>query len=234
MSWVYLLRERRSITPAPQQFPRGRPFEELGSTLGGQSIMGGRSESYARSYASGPGSRDGTLQVSRAGNAGKSLTTPISIQPWRRRHQGDFGGIDAPRSNHLLMESPNDAGMVPEWSNSAFPPTRTFRQYLRVHFYPRQARQLRRRAPKDTQSGQALPRTRPAEGQICGRPHTKPVKEAALRRAWGRQLGQLERHFLASERHLRQEPFCSKHALLGPGHGARGRQLDDQPSLHLL
>ena len=75
----------------PQLFPRGQPFEELGSTLGGQSNMGGHSESYARSYASDPESRDGTLQVSRAGNAGKSLTTPISIQPWQRRHQGNFG-----------------------------------------------------------------------------------------------------------------------------------------------
>ena len=168
--------------------------------------MGGRSESYALSYASGPGSRDETLQVSRAGNAGKSLTTQISIRPRQRRRQGDFCGIGHRHPNHFLRGSGKEAGMVPEWSNSAFPPTRTFRKYLRVHIYPRQAGQLRRRRPKDTQSGQALPRTQPAEGQICGRPFTKPVKETALRRAWGRQLGQLERHFLASERHLRQEP----------------------------
>ena len=47
----------------------------------GQSNAGGCSESSARSYAAGPGSRDGTLQVSGAGNAGKSLTTQSSIRP---------------------------------------------------------------------------------------------------------------------------------------------------------
>ena len=74
--------------------------------------MGGRSESYARSYAPDPGSRDGTLQVSRAGNAGKSLTTPISIRPWQRRHQGYFDGIGQRQPDHSLQVSAEEAGMV--------------------------------------------------------------------------------------------------------------------------
>ena len=43
--------------------------------------------SKAQSYAASPGSKDGTLQVSRAGNAGKSLTTQSSIRPGLRRWQ---------------------------------------------------------------------------------------------------------------------------------------------------
>ena len=122
MSWVYLLRERRSITPAHQQFPRGRPFEELGSTLCGQSNMGGRSESYARSYASDPGSRDGTLQVSRAGNAGKSLTTPISIRSRQSLRQGVFGEIWHRQPNHLPVSSPDEATKKPQWCGNEAPP----------------------------------------------------------------------------------------------------------------
>ena len=45
--------------------PRRRPSGEQGSILLCRSGMGGRSESRARSYAAGPGSRDGTLQFSR-------------------------------------------------------------------------------------------------------------------------------------------------------------------------
>ena len=68
-------------TPMPQQYPLQTPIGRARLNPSGQSILGGRSESKARSYAPGPESRDGTLQVSRAGNAGKSLTTQSSIRP---------------------------------------------------------------------------------------------------------------------------------------------------------
>ena len=68
-------------TPMPQRCPSRLTFGRARLNPSGQSILGGRSESNARSYAPGPESRDGTLQVSRAGNAGKSLTTQSSIRP---------------------------------------------------------------------------------------------------------------------------------------------------------
>ena len=78
---------RELNTPMPQQYPSQTPIGRARLNPSGQSILGGRSESNARSYAPGPESRDGTLQVSRAGNAGKSLTTQSSIRPGLRRWQ---------------------------------------------------------------------------------------------------------------------------------------------------
>ena len=75
-------------TPMPQRHPLQTPIGRARLNPSGQSILGGRSESRARSYAPGPESRDGTLQVSRAGNAGKSLTTQSSIRPGRCSRKG--------------------------------------------------------------------------------------------------------------------------------------------------
>ena len=71
----------------PQRCPSRTAIGRARLNPSGQSILGGRSESNARSYAPGPESRDGTLQVSRAGNAGKSLTTQSSIRPGLRGWQ---------------------------------------------------------------------------------------------------------------------------------------------------
>ena len=65
----------------------GDAIGRAGLNPSGRSNAGGCSESSARSYAAGPRSGDGTLQVSRAGNAGKSLTTQISIRPRPGRWQ---------------------------------------------------------------------------------------------------------------------------------------------------
>ena len=101
-SWA-TVRGARLYSRQPVQ--HGRTFGELCSIL-----------------SSGPGSREGTLQVSRAGNAGKSLTTPISIRPWQRRHQGDFGRIGQRQPDHFLRGSANEAGMKPRWCNSEIHP----------------------------------------------------------------------------------------------------------------
>ena len=79
---------RELNTPMPQQYPSQTPIGRARLNPFGKSNAGGRSESRARSYAANPGSRDGTLQVSRAGNAGKSLTTPSSIRPRLMLTQG--------------------------------------------------------------------------------------------------------------------------------------------------
>ena len=119
-------------TPArlPSRFPApGKCTSHLGfglgSTLGGQSNMGGHSESYARSYASDPESRDGTLQVSRAGNAGKSLTTPISIRSRQSLRQGVFGEIWHRQPNHLPVSSPDEATKKPQWCGNGASPKST-------------------------------------------------------------------------------------------------------------
>ena len=75
----------------PQQYPSQTPIGRARLNPSGQSILGGRSESRARSYAPGPESRDGTHQVSRAGNAGKSLITQSSIRPRLMLTQGFHG-----------------------------------------------------------------------------------------------------------------------------------------------
>ena len=60
--------------------PCGRSSGERSSIHQSRSGVGGRQESKARSCATGPGSRDGTLQVSRAGNAGKKPDNEIQYR----------------------------------------------------------------------------------------------------------------------------------------------------------
>ena len=101
-----------ATAPVHQRCPSGATVRGARLDSRRRSVAGGRSESYARSYASGPGSRDGTLQVSRAGNAEKSQTTPFSIRPRQTRRQGHCGPISPRRPDHLPQGSYDDAGMV--------------------------------------------------------------------------------------------------------------------------